>query len=110
MLAEAAVRHMQHQHMPRVLHTLVAEARLALPELEFMHPQLPHRINLQLHRRINPQAAHTSLRRSIARRHSVNRTLANRPESLRLRQSRLIRTLADNPVSSYLRQSRPVPQ
>ena len=90
MLAEAAVRHTRHPHMPRVLHTLVAvvlhipvvQPRLTLLVLEFMHRRWP--------RRVNPPLAAGNLRRSIARHHSVNHALAGNPAPQHLRQSQFI--------------------
>ena len=65
----------------RVRHTPVAEADLDLVEVEFRHRPAEQPLSRQV--------AHAN-RPSIAHRHSVNRTLANNPESQLLRQSRSI--------------------
>ena len=69
-----AVRHTLNHHMAGVSRTLVARVRLTpVVEAEFMCRRSPRRVNLLLVLDTN--------RPSIARRHSVNRTLANIPES-----------------------------
>ena len=94
MLAEAAVRHMQHQHMPRVLLTpvavVVARRILVLAEVVAAEAELMHPLAEEY---TSPQVADSS-HQSIALRRSVVQVLAVSLEELDLDQASFTRPRA----------------